>query len=172
MVSEKIIRAAERTIKRAEKVMPVEAKLYANIRGFFKKKSHRLIVSGITALVFLWLIFILSCEYWEESFLSNFLIIVAGYIEITAFGAFVANIRKFSLVKFGISAGIWSVFMYTYFSIIVLFLCGYDPQQIEALYVAIRRFCVQGIFVCPILTAAAVFTAYLMVRKKPNIDHI
>ena len=167
MVSEKIIRAAERTIKRAEKVMPVEAKLYANIRGFFKKKSHRLIVSGITALVFLWLIFILSCEYWEESFLSNFLIIVAGYIEITAFGAFVANIRKFSLVKFGISAGIWSVFMYTYFSIIDI-LSGYDPYQVGKLPAVIRLCCVQGIFVCPILTAAAVFIAYLTVRKKPN----
>jgi len=157
MISEKIKNAAE-------KAMPKEKKLVDKIKAFFEKKSHRLIVSGVAALVFLYPVYELTLTGYGD---LTVLIAVPGFIQITATGAFFANINAFSLKKYAVAVSVWSVVLY--FVVVSLsVLRGMDPTSpMQVLFPWLARLLV-GIPVCATATALAVLLAYFTVVRKKN----
>lgn len=159
MITQKIIRAAE-------KAMPVEERLRNDLHRFFEKKPHRLIASSIAALALLWALYVLTCEFGITRI--SVVIAVLGLITVMVIGAFFANIGEFSLKAFGISAGISSVLLY--FALTVLdILRAIDLTHMEVIILAIPRIIWQGIFVCAIVTAAAVLSAKLIICKRHRV---
>lgn len=155
MISEKIRNAAE-------KVMPHEQKLIGRVGGFFAKKSHRLIVSGVMATALLYPIYCLTPHICDE---YNVLIAVFGFIELIAVGAFFANINAFSMKKYAVAVAVWSVALHL--AVITMgVLSGMDITQIEPAVASWLGLLVMGIPICATSTALTVLLAYFTVGKR------
>lgn len=156
----------ETIIKAAEKAMPFEEKLWNKFEKFFGKNACRLVVSGITALVFTWLIFEVSTHGQNDRYAV--LLAILGFIDITAIGAFFANIEAFSMKVFGISVGAASVLLYASATTINIF-TGLDltiALTNEEIVSIITNRALTGILVCGIATTVTILAARLVVGKK------
>lgn len=154
MISEKIKNAAE-------KAMPKEKRLLDKINGFFEKKSHRLIVSGVMAVILLYPIYCMTCGNINDRY--NALMLVLGFIQVTAAGAFFANINDFSLKKYVCAVSVWSVVMYLAAAAWGV-LVGMDPGNPMQVIPGWIGLVVLGIPVCATIIALSVLLAYLTVR--------
>lgn len=156
MISEKVKNAAE-------KVMPKEKRFIEKVEGFFEKKSRRLIFSSITALVFLYPIYALMFSYNVERYYV--LLAFLGIVELTAAGAFFANINKFSLKKFAIAAAVWSVVVYVSVHTAAI-ISAMDLTRIElavAVWLGQMMLCLP---ICATATALTTLLAYFTVCRK------
>lgn len=156
----------ETIIKAAEKAMPFEEKLWNKFEKFFGKNACRLVVSGITALVFTELIYEVSMHSYNSRF--SVLLAILGFIDITAIGAFFANIEAFSMKVFGISVGAASVLLYVSTTTINIF-TGLDltiALTNEEIISIITNRVLTGIFVCGIGTTVTILAARLFIKKS------
>ncbi|GEM_PF-4992293 len=159
MISEKIRNAAE-------KAVPKEQKLIGRVTGFFAKKSHRLIVSGVTATALLYPIYRLTPDICSE---ENVILAILGFIELIAVGAFFANINAFSMKKYAVAVAVWSVALHL--AVITMgVLSGMDLTQIEPAVASWLGLLVMGIPICATSTALTVLLAYFTVGKRGHHD--
>lgn len=155
MISEKVKNAAE-------KAMPTEKRFIEKLKVFFAKKSHRLIVSSVTATALLYLLFAVTGTVGFFSVPNA----VLGLAELMAAGAFFANINKFSLKKFAAAVSVSSVVLY--FSLLTYWvLCGIDLSRIDAAVVIWLGNAVLGLPVCATaITLTVLFVYFTVCRKK------
>lgn len=157
MISEKIRNAAE-------KAMPKEKRFVEKAAGFFKKKSHRLIVSGVLSAVLICSIYELEIMKYDNRF--DVLLVVLGFIHLTATGAFFANINTFSLKKFAAAVSVCSVVMYSA-AITLGVISAMDTTKPETALASWLGNMLFGIPTCAIFTALTVLSAYFaVVRRK------
>ena len=156
MISEKVKNAAE-------KAMPAEKRFIDKVKGFFDKKSHRLIFSCITALACLYPIYGLMLTYNTERFYV--LLAFLGIIELTAAGSFFANINKFSMKKFAVSVAVWSALLYLSVHTAAI-ISAIDLTRVElAVAVWIGKIML-GIPICATATALTALLVYFTVCRK------
>lgn len=155
MISEKIKNAAE-------KAMPKERRFIERIRSFFGNKSHLLIVSGIAAVFFLYPMYDLSCRNINDGY--NVLLLILGFVQVTAAGVFFSNINKFSMKKYACAVSVCSVVMY-FVTVTLGVLAGMDlsyPMQVIFGWIGLILW---GIPICATVIALSVLLAYFTVRS-------
>ncbi len=154
MISEKVKNATE-------KAMPAEKRRIDKVKGFFEKKSHRLIFSGVSATLLLLLLFIMART-------ANFFSLpnaALGFAELIAVGTFFANINEFSLKKFAaavsVSAAVLYLALLTYGMIIWM-----DLSRLDLMIASWLGNAILGIPVCATMITLTVLLAYFTVCRK------
>lgn len=153
MISEKIKNAAE-------KAMPKERKFIERIHGFFGKRSHLLIVSGIAAVALLYPIYDLACRNINDGYYV--LLFILGFVQVTAAGVFFSNINKFSMKKYACAVSVCSVVMYLV-TVTWSVLAGMDPSDPMQVIPGWIGLILWGIPVCATIIALSVLLAYFTV---------
>lgn len=93
---------------------------------------------------------------------------ILGVIDLTAIGAFFANIEAFSMKVFGVSVGIASVMMYVTTTFLSIF-SGLDLTVVltnEEIMSIIAHCALTGVFVCGIATAVPILATRFVAGKK------
>lgn len=155
MISEKIKNAAE-------KAMPKERRFVERIRSFFGKKSHLLIVSGIAAVALLYPIYGFTVHNINDGY--NVLLLILGFVQVTAAGVFFANINKFSMKKYACAVSVCSAVMYLV-TVTLGVLAGMDPSNPMQVIPGGIWLILWGIPVCATAIALSVLLAYFTVRS-------
>ncbi|MBD5128980.1 MAG: hypothetical protein HDT43_03520 [Ruminococcaceae bacterium] len=152
MISEKIKNSAE-------KAMPKEKRFIDGVRSFFGKKPHRLILSGLVALALLYPIYCMAGDNINDRY--NVPMLALGFIQVTAAGAFFANIKTYSLKKYVCAVSVWSVVLY-FAAVTLEVLSGMDTSDFMQVIPGWTTLLLLGIPICATLIALSVLFAYLV----------
>lgn len=155
MISKKIMNEAEES-------MPKEQRFVERIRSFFGKKSHLLIVSGIAAVALLYPIYGFTVQNINDRY--NVLLLMLGFVQVTAAGVFFANINKFSMKKYACAVSVCSVVMYLV-TVSLGVLAGMDPSNPMQVIPGWIGLIFWGIPICATVIALSVLLAYFTVRS-------
>lgn len=155
MISEKIKNAAE-------KAMPKEQRFIERIRSFFGKRSHLIIVSGIAAVALLYPIYGFTTQNINDRY--NVLLLILGFVHVTAAGVFFSNINKFSMKKYACAVSVCSVVMYLV-TVTLGVLAGMDPSDPMQVIPGWTGSVLWGIPICATVIALSVLLAYFTVRS-------
>ncbi|MDE7360880.1 MAG: hypothetical protein K2N38_02985 [Oscillospiraceae bacterium] len=152
----------EKVKNAAEKVMPVEKRFIEKLESFFAEKPRRLIVSGVAAVLLLFLLFVIT-ERVDFFSVPN---AVLGLAELMAVGAFFANINEFSLKKFAAAVSVAAVILYLALMTYGV-LVGVNLSQIDSAIAMWTGHVILAIPVCATaITLTVLFVYFTVCRKK------